>query len=259
MYFSPIYSLAGESDVLLTEEEALRMRHRTRGLIALATGLGLFSFAGTARAQSYFDYYTTYNSGTSGDILSSSPSPLNTVDLPGPPNDETHSFFTVSPLQNLSGTATSSNINLLSLAPQKGTSMLFDTTPVKINQNFSLKLTQYQSDANGTRLGNDSSMTLNGTWQGVLTNNSDTVMVLPSAAQKANSLPMNSGGVNYSISVNPFVSPGFLGGIGSLGILSATVDSEDFVVPEPGSLALFVGAAVPGALLALRLRRKRRA
>ena len=229
------------------------MRYQTLGITALAAGVATFLGVSQADAQLYFNYSTVYTtSNTSADS-----SLGQTAFVPDNPVDLTHPFLKVTP-NGGSGLAAPSNINLITLAPTIGTLGMTDTQTVFVNQDFAIQFNLAQSDAAGNQIGSTASQTYKAKLTGFLKVNQDTVTVQPNPGQTPSNFTLKSGGGKYDVSVNGFASPGIPGQ--QLGSLAATVVASDevFITPEPGALALLLGAAVPGSLFALRARRRRR-
>ena len=229
------------------------MRLPVLGLAALAAGVGTFLGINRADAQLYFNYDTVYSTANS----SASSLLGQTAVVPDNPADLSHPYLLVTP-NGGTGLAAPSNVNLITLAPTLGTLGLTDTQTVMVNQNFAVQFNLSQSDAVGKKIGNTATKTFNGTLTGFLKVNQDTVTVVPNPGLTPTNFSLASGTGKYDVSINGFASPGIPGQ--QLGALAATVLASDTIsiTPEPGSLALLVGAVVPGTLLALRLRRKRR-
>jgi hypothetical protein len=229
------------------------MRLRVLGLAAFAAGVGTSLGLSKAEAQLFFNYSTVYSSSNS----SASSSLGQTAFVPDNPVDLSHPFLTVTP-NGGTGVAAPSNVNLITMAPTLGTLGMTDTQTVLVNQDFAVQFNLAQSDAAGKQTGNTASGTYKGTITGFLKVNQDTVTVVPNPSQNPTNLSLKSGTGKYDVSINGFASPGIPGQ--QLGSLAATVIAEEFVSisPEPGSLALLFGVAVPGTLFALRLRRRRR-
>jgi hypothetical protein len=229
------------------------MRLRGLGLAVLATGVGTFLGLSKAEAQLFFNYNTVYSTSNS----SADSSLGQTAFVPDNPVDLSHPFLKVTP-NGGTGLAAPSNVNLITLAPTLGTLGMTDTQTVFVSQDFAVQFNLAQSDAAGKQTGNTASGTYKGTLTGFLRVNQDTVTVVPNPGQNPTNLSLHSGTGKYDISINGFASPGIPGQ--QLGSLAATVVASEFVsiTPEPGPLSLLLGAAVPGALFSIRMRRRRR-
>ena len=229
------------------------MRLPVIGLAALATGAWAVLGTDRADAQLYFNYDTVYSTTNT-----SAASTLGqTAFVPDNPTDTTHPYLLVTP-NGGKGLASPTNVNLVTLSPTLGTLGMTDTQMVMVNQDFKVQFNLAQSDAAGNKIGATASQTYTGKLQGFLKVNQDTVTVVPNPGLTPTNFTLKSGTGKYDVAINSFANPGIPGQ--QLGALAATVVASDLitVTPEPGSLALLLGAAVPGTIFALGMRKRRR-
>jgi hypothetical protein len=205
-----------------------------------------------ADAQLYFNYSTVYSTSNSSADSALGQSAF----VPDNPIDPTHPFLKITPGGG-TGVAAPSNLNLVTLAPTFGTLGMTDTQTVMVDQDFALQFNLAQSDATGKQLGATASQSYKAKLSGFLKVNQDSVTIVPNPGQNPTNFSLSSGTGKYDVSINGFAAPGIPGQ--QLGSLAATVIASESitVTPEPGSLALLAGVAVPGTLFALRRRRRR--
>ncbi len=220
---------------------------RKYALTALVAGFGLVASLGSAKAVSIqFDYNTMFT-----------PNPVTSAGAPG-------TFLTVLDLSG-AGIGVPSNVRTTNLTPNSdgaGT-----TAQRTFNTNFQEVTTisgvTYGAETFSPVTGSD--FTLTGNLKGVLTANSSTVAFHNSTVFSgpttltfvADDNPLRF--ITFSasnITTTDVGAPNALIPDGTINFLVNGSVTTTSTTPEPGAMAMVVGMAIPGSLLALRLRRR---